>query len=86
MVIVVVVLTVPPYGILGLLVHHNVLVFGRASGVYAGHYIESTELSLLSFLVTVEFGTGFLIEQHLVGGIVNNLLDVLDAVLLQTDL
>ncbi len=64
--------SVPPYGVLGVLVHHNVLVLRRTSGIDAGHYIDRAELGHLTFVVTFKLRLGLFVVENLVGGVVKD--------------
>ena len=81
MVVVGVLRGVPPYGVLGVLVHYDVFVLGRTAGVDAGHYVDCTKLGHLTFVVAFEFGPGLLVVEDFVGGIVKNLSGSLDPIL-----
>ena len=41
----------PPNGILGILVHHDVFVFGRAAGVDTGHHVDGIQFGQLAFVI-----------------------------------
>ncbi len=83
MVVVLILIARPPYGVLGILIHNDVLVFGGTSGVDTGHYVNRTKLGLHTNLIAGEILLGLFLIQHLIGGIVNNLGGSGDAVLCQ---
>ena len=72
---------VPPHGVLGVLVHHDVLVLGGASGIDAGHYVDGAELGHLTFVIALETGLGLLVVEDFVGRVVEDLGDTFDAIL-----
>ena len=61
---------VPPNSLLGVLVHNDVLVLRRTSGVDTGHYVNCTELSLLTLLVALEGRVDLSLVKFFVGRIV----------------
>ena len=63
----------PPHGVLGVLVHDDVLVFGGTAGIDAGHDVNGIQLGLLTDLVAFQAGLGLLIVEQLVGRIMDNL-------------
>ena len=63
---------VPPDGVFGVLVHDDIFVLRRTSGVNAGHDIDSAEFSQLTLFVTGQFGLHFFFVKHFVRRIVNN--------------
>ena len=75
----------PPHGILGVGVHDDVLVFGGAAGVHAGHDVDGAQLGQLALLIAGQSGIHLSVEQSLVGGIVDDLGGTGDAVMLQID-
>ena len=62
----------PPYGVARIVVHNDVLVFGRASGVYAGHNVHRAELAYLTLFVADKVRVRFLDEELFVGRIVHD--------------
>ena len=73
MVVVLVLVGGPPHGVLGVFVHDDVLVFGGTAGVDAGHHVDGVQLGDLADFVAGEAGLGLLLEQLLIGRIVDNL-------------
>ena len=73
MVVVLIALGGPPDGILGGLVHDNILVLGRTAGEDAGHDVDRIKLSQLPFFVAGERGIHFFLKQELIGGIADDL-------------
>ncbi len=71
-VVVLVALGGPPYVVVALCVIHDVFVLRRTAGIDTGHYINSTELGQLTFVITGKSGLGLLCEQILVGGVVGD--------------
>ena len=65
-VVILVALCCPPYGVLRVLVHYNVLVLRRTAGVDTCHDVHSAKLSVLSYLETFETCLCLLLEQLLV--------------------
>ncbi len=80
MVVVLVALGGPPDGVLGVLVHDDELILGGAAGVHAGHDVDGVQLGQLALLVAGQGGVHLVVEQQLVGGIVDDLLGAGDAV------
>ena len=72
-VVVLVLVAGPPNGVLGVLVHDDVLVLGGTAGVNAGHNIDSAQLGDLALLIAGQFGFGLLLEQHLIRGVMHDL-------------
>ncbi len=70
----------PPHGVLGVFVENDELVFGRAAGVDACHHVHCAELGGYAFLEAFEAGSGFVLEEFVVGGVVDYLSGALDAV------
>ena len=73
MVIVFIALAGPPNGVLGVFIHDNILVLGRATGVNAGHHIYRAQLRDLADLITCQLCLGLLCEQSVVGRVVDDL-------------
>ena len=73
--------SVPPYGVLGVLVHDDVLVLGGTSGEHASHNVDCAKFGNLSLLVAGEFGLGLLVVENFIGRIVKDFLYFLDTVL-----
>ena len=73
MVIVFISLAGPPNGVLGIIVHDNILVLGRAAGVDAGHHVHGAQLGDLPDLVACQLRLGLLCEQSLIGRVVDDL-------------
>ena len=65
---------IPPYGILGILVHDNVLVLRGTSCVDTCHDVDSTQFRQLTLFIAGQFGLHFLFEKKLVGRIVDDFL------------
>jgi len=72
-VVVLVLVAGPPNGVLGVLVHDDVLVLGGTAGVNAGHDIDSAQLGDLALLIAGQLGFGLLLEQHLIRGVMHDL-------------
>ena len=72
-VVVLVLVAGPPNGVLGVLVHDDVLVLGGTAGVNAGHNIDSAQLGDLALLIAGQLGFGLLLEQHLIRGVMHDL-------------
>ena len=66
MVIVLVLLCCPPYSVLRVLVHHDVLVLRRTTGVDTCHNVNCTKLCLLTYFEALETCLCLLFEQLLV--------------------
>ena len=62
----------PPHGVLGVGVHDDVLIFGGATGVDAGHDVHGAQLGDLALFIAGQLGLGFLLEQLFIGRIVND--------------
>ena len=80
-VVVLVLVRSPPYGVLGVLVHHDVLVLRGTSGVDTGHHVDGTELGYLTFLIAGEIRPCLLVEENLVRWIVKDFFHALDSIL-----
>ena len=63
----------PPNGVFGVLVHDNVFVFGRTTGVDAGHHVDGVQFGQLAFIVTGQRGIHLHLEKFFVGRIIVNL-------------
>ena len=74
----------PPHGVLGVLVHDDELVLGGAAGVDAGHDVDRTQLSHLALLEALQAGVHLRLEEFLIGGVVDDLLDTGNAILFQS--
>ena len=62
----------PPHGVLGSIVHDDVLIFGGAAGVNAGHYVDGAQLADLALFVAFQAGLGLFFEKRFVGRIVDD--------------
>ena len=80
-VIVVILLRIPPYSVVRCSIVNDELVFRRTTSVNTSHYVNCTELSLLTNLKTLETFLSLLIEQYLIRRIVENLSCTCDSVL-----
>ena len=80
-VVVLVLVGSPPNGVLGVLVHDDVLVLRRTAGVDAGHNVDSIQFGLLAHFVTGEAGLGLFLVEHLVGRIADDFRGAGNAVL-----
>ena len=69
-VVVLISLAGPPYGVLRVLVHHDVLVLGAAAGIDTCHYVHGTQFGYLAYFVTFQTGFGFFLKQKFIGRIV----------------
>ena len=72
-VVVLVLVAGPPNGVLGVLVHDDVLVLGGAAGVNAGHNIDGAQLADLALLVAGQVRLGLLCEQSIIRGVMHDL-------------
>ena len=54
LVIVLVLLGGPPYGVLGVFIHNDEFVLGRTAGIYTGHHVDSTEFGFNATLEAFE--------------------------------
>ena len=86
MVVVLILLGSPPNGVLGVLVHDDVLILRRTAGVDTSLYVYSAELSVLTNLVALKASLGLLFEELLVRRIVGDHGRASDAVLSQNAL
>ena len=77
---------IPPYSVLGLCVLDDVLVFRRTSGEDTSLDVNRAKFTLHAFLKTGKSRLGLLLKEQLVGRVVNNLLDILNAILRQIDI
>ena len=83
MVIVLVLIRGPPYSVLGVLIHNDVLILWRTASIDTGHYINSTQLSLFTYLIALETSLSLFLEQKLIRRIVNNLSSTSNTILAQ---
>ena len=72
---------VPPNSVLGVLVHNDVLVLRRTSGVDAGHHVDGSELGHVTFLIALKLRLCLLVVENFVSRIVKDFLHALDSVL-----
>ena len=73
----------PPHGVLGVVVDDDILVFGGAAGVDAGHDVDGAQLADLADLIAFQTRLRLFGEEHLVGRIVDDLGGAGDAILAQ---
>ena len=85
MVVVLVLIGGPPDSILGVLIHHDILVFGGTSGVDAGHDIDRAKLGELALVISGKLRLHLFLIKELIRWVVDNFLDVVDAILAQID-
>ena len=71
----------PPDGIVGNCVVNKELVFGGTAGVDTGHHVHCAEFGFLTLLVAFETGLGFVDEEFVPRGVVDNLRGAGDTVL-----
>ena len=71
----------PPYGVLGVLVHDNVFVLGRTAGENTGHNVNCIELCELAFLKAFERRIHLSFEQLFKTGVMNDLNCIGDTIL-----
>ena len=71
----------PPYGILGILVHNDEFILGRTPRIDTGHNINRAKLTHLSLFIAFQGRFGLLLEQCLIRRIVDNFCGSGDAVL-----
>ena len=71
-VVVLIFIRCPPYSVLWVLVHYDVLVLRRTSGVDTSHYVDCAKLGLLTNLETFKSCLCLLLEQLLVRRIVSD--------------
>ncbi len=81
MVVVRILRSIPPNGVLGGLVHNDVFVLRRTSSVDTSHNVHGSEFSYLSFLVSGKVRPCLFVEENLISRVVEDLLDPLDSVL-----
>ena len=65
--------SVPPNGILGLVIHNDELVFRRTAGVNTCHNVNCSELGNLSLVIAGKLRLKLFVVKSIVIGIVNNL-------------
>ena len=63
----------PPNGVLRGLIHNDELILRRTSGVDTGHNVYCAKLGELSLLISLKGGIGLCCKELLIGGVVNNL-------------
>ena len=76
----------PPYGVFGDFVAHQVLVLGGTTGVDAGEDVDGSVGGEDAPLVAFQLGIELVAVQVVVTRVVDDVLDILDAVLRQIDL
>jgi len=72
MVVVLVLRRGPPDGVLGVLVHDDVLVLGGAAGINAGHDIDGAQLADLALFIAFQLRLHLFRKQHIVGGVADD--------------
>ncbi len=72
-VVVVILIAVPPHGVVRGSVINDELILRRAAGVDTSHHVDCAQLSLLSLVVALEARLGLLVEENLIRRIVQNL-------------
>ena len=83
MVVVLVFLAGPPYGVFRVFIHDDELILGRAARVDARHHVHGVEFGQFAHLEALKSFLGFLLEELLVRGVVNHFRSAGDTVLLQ---
>ncbi len=83
MVVVLVFLGRPPHGVSGVVVDDDILIFGGAAGVDAGHDVDGAQLADLALFVANQTRLGLFFEEHLIRRIVYDLFDACNAVFAQ---
>ena len=63
----------PPNGVLGVLIHDDIFVFRRTAGENTGHNVNCVKLGQLAFLIALEAGIHLSFEQLFITGIMNDL-------------
>ena len=81
MVVVRILWSVPPYGVLRGLVHNDVLVLRRTSGVDTGHNVDGTEFGLLTFLITGKLRSCLFVEENFVRWVVKDFFYTFNSIL-----
>ena len=80
-VIVLVTLSCPPYGVLWGFIHNDILVFRRTTGVDTCHYVYGAKFCVLTYFIAFEACLCFFFEEYFVRRIVHYLSGAWDAVL-----
>ena len=81
LVVVLIFFSSPPYGVLGHFILYQVFIFRGTSGVDTGHYVDSAEIGLDTLFVAGQLGVCFVLVELFVARIVDDLLDILNAIL-----
>ena len=81
MVIVLILVTCPPYSVLRIIIHNDELILRRTSCVNSCEYVNCTKLSLMTYFVSLKTLFGLLCEELFIRWIVNNLSCVSNTVL-----
>ena len=76
----------PPYGVLGVLVHDDEFVFGGTAGVDAGHDVDCAQLGLDALVKAFEVFTHLFLIQELKGRVADDLCCAGDAILCKIDI
>ena len=82
-VVVLVFVTCPPYRVVRIFIVNDEFVLRTATGIDTRHYVDSTQLGLLSLVETSQTFLRLFVEQHLVGRVVEHFRSTCDAILLQ---
>jgi len=78
-VVVLVALGGPPHGVFRVLVHDDVFVLGRASGVDARHHVDGVEFGQHALVVACQGGVHLVLEELFVARVIVNFLCAGDA-------
>ncbi len=62
----------PPYGVLGILIHDDVLILGRTAGEFTSENINRAKIGKVSLCVTGKVRIHFIFKQLLVGRVVDD--------------
>ena len=71
----------PPNGVLRSVIHDDELIFGGSSGVDTGHDVDGVQLGELTLIKAGQRGIHLVLEKLFVRGIINNLLYAVDTIL-----
>ncbi len=72
----------PPYGVVAIGIVYDEFVLRRAACVHTGHHVDGAQFGLLTLVKAFQTGFHLLVEQNLITGVVQNLGNTSDTVLL----
>ena len=86
MVVILVTLSGPPHGVLGVLIHDDVFVFRGAASIDTSHDVDGTELRQNALVEPFKRGIHLILKQLFIAWIVDDLLSTCNTVFCQIDI